>query len=108
MTTLTFYQDDSTDTVVTTVYSAGVQVTGLIAAGYTGTFSVVDVLGNAPLVTKTMTEVSDTFRATLLPADTLGLTPGDYRGIIQVINTGLSYKKEKHITIRVNVQGYQE
>lgn len=103
---LVIFQGDSSDTVQTKVYSAGTQVTDLISNGYTATFSVVDVLGNTPLVTKTMTEVTNTFRSTLLPADTVSLDPGHYKGVVQVINSGLSYKKEDHFNIRVNKQGY--
>ena len=108
MITLTIFQGDSSDTIVATVYSAGVQVTGLIAAGYTATFTLVDVLGNTPLITKTMTEDSDTFRTALTSSDTPNIAPGNYKGISQVINSGLGYKKEDHIDIVVNAQGYIE
>lgn len=108
MTTLTLFQGDSSDTVVATVYSNGVQVTDLVANGYTATFSLVAVLGQTPEVTKTMTEVSDTFRSSLTSVDMASVTPGNYKGVSQVINSGLNYKKEDHIDVVVNAQGYIE
>ena len=105
---LDIFQGDSSDVVETTVYSNGVQATGLIAAGYTGTLSLVSALGETPLVTNTMTEVSDKFRGTFTPADTAAITVGSYIGVVQIINNSLSYKKEEHFTINIDTQGYEE
>jgi len=105
---LAIFRGDSSDTIQVKVLSNGAQVTGLIAAGYTGTFSIVASLGSTPLVTKTLTEVTNTFRSTLLPADTAGIIAGFYKGIVQVINSGLDYKKEYHLDVRINEQGFIE
>ena len=106
--TLNIFQGDSSDTIQAIILSLGVQVTSLISNGYTATISITSSLGTTPVVTNVMTEVDDTFRGIFLPADTATLAPGVYIGIVQVINAGLSYKKEDQFNIVINTQGYEE
>jgi len=103
---LTLYQGDSSQTIQTTVYLDGVQVTGPTAAGYTGKFSLVKCLGDTPEFTGNMTEVSDTFRYFITPAQSAAVTPGVYIGVSEIENAGLDYKQEEHRTVTINKQGY--
>lgn len=105
---LVIFQGDSSDTVQTSVFLDGSRVVNLIADGYTGTFSIVAKLGDTPLLTETMVEIDSTFRATLLSDDTDTIPAGTYVGVIQIKNAGLDYRKEEHIKVQVNQQGYQE
>lgn len=102
---MTLFVGDSSDTVVTRVYSNDTLVTDL--TGYTGTFSVVAAIGDSPsLVIKNMTVSGSTLTAQLTPTDSATIGAGTFVGIIQVANSGISYKKEEHITVTINAQGY--
>ena len=99
------YQGDSSDVVSTSVYSAGVLVEDL--DGYTGVFSVVEALGEDPLVEKEMEVVNTAFRVALTPTESEELAPGEYIGVVEIENTGIGFRKERHVTITVRKQGYE-
>ncbi len=99
------YQGDSSDIVSVSVYSAGVLVTDL--DGYVGKFSIVKCLGDAPeFMPKDMVVVGTAFRSQLTPTESAGLAPGVYIGVAEISNTVLAFKKESHITVTINKQGY--
>lgn len=102
--TTTLYQGDSSDIVAVAVYSAGVQVTDL--TGYSGKFSIVKALGDVAEVTKDMVVVGDEFRSQLTPAESNAIDPGIYIGVVEIKNDTLEFKKEHHITVTINKQGY--
>lgn len=102
--TTELYQGDSSDTVSVNVFSAGVQVTDL--TGYSGKFTIVKKLGDSPLVDKNMVVVGSAFRSQLTPTESAALGLGTYVGVVEIKNDALFFKKETHISVTVNKQGY--
>lgn len=99
-----FFQGDSSPTLHVRVYADGVLVTNL--AGFTGKFALVKCLGTTPLVEKNMTQIGDGFRVMLSPEESELLTPGTYTGVVEIENPTIQYRKEQHVIMTVNKQGY--
>lgn len=108
MTALNFYQADSSDTLAFTVYSNDIVVADL--TGYTGKFSVVKRLGDTPIFTKNMTVVEDVgveqYRVIITPTESAMLSPGSWIGVAEIENSTLVFRREEHIQITVQKQGY--
>lgn len=106
MTITSLYQGDTSDIFSVAVFSEEEQVVGSDLDDFAGKFTVMKKLGDAPLLEKNMVVVDDNFQSSIAPEESEALAVGNYLGVIEITNTGLTYRKESHINIKILKQGF--
>lgn len=104
---VTLYQGDSSDVFqVSLTDENGAAITDL--TDYTGHFSVAASLSDdTPPISKAMTKTAGVFRSSITPTESTDLDPGEYIAVVEISNLGDGFRKEVHIPVVINQQGYE-
>lgn len=102
---ISLFQGDSSPTFATKVFDENDNQIATLT-GYSGNFSLVDMIGGTQFFSRSMSVSDGEFRDLIKPSDSASLAAGSYIAIVQISNLSINFRKEDHTTVTIKAQGY--